>query len=167
MAIAVLGFVGFESAVVFAEEARRPRRTLPAAMYASVAVIAALYGVSAWAMTAAAGSDRIVEEARARGTDLVFALVAHRLGPIAVTAGQVLFATSITAAMISFHATTARYVFALGREGVLPAVFGRTTMAGAPKAASLAQTTVGLGVIVAVAVTGTDPLVGLFYTGSV
>ena len=36
--------------------------------------------------------------------------------------------------MISFHNTTARYIFALGRERVLPPVFGRTGLrTGAPE----------------------------------
>jgi hypothetical protein len=46
--------------------------------------------------------------------------------------GHVLFSTSILAAAISFHNTIARYVFALGREHALPAVFGRTSTSGAP-----------------------------------
>jgi amino acid transporter len=44
LAIAVLGFVGFESAVVFSEEVRHPRRSIPAATYLAVVVIAVLYG---------------------------------------------------------------------------------------------------------------------------
>jgi amino acid transporter len=47
LAIAVLGFVGFESAVVFTEESRNPRRTVPVATYVSVVVIAGVYGLSA------------------------------------------------------------------------------------------------------------------------
>ena len=48
--IAVLGFVGFEQAPVLAEEARRPRRTIPAATYTALAVIAVVYAGAAWAM---------------------------------------------------------------------------------------------------------------------
>jgi amino acid transporter len=61
---------------------------------------------------------------------------------------------------------TARYIYALGREGVLPKVFGSTTRTGAPVAGSGAQSLVGLSVIIAFTVTGADPVVGLFYTAS-
>ena len=40
LVLAVLGFVGFESAVVFSEESKDPKRTVPLATYLSVAIIA-------------------------------------------------------------------------------------------------------------------------------
>src|SRR5699024_1879265 len=70
----------------------------------------------------------------------------------------------IVAATISFHNTVARYMFALGREGVLPEALGRTsTRTGAPRAASLVQTGVGAAVIATYALGGLDPLVELFF----
>jgi len=44
------GFVGFESSVVFSEEARDRQRTVPIATYLSVALIAVLYAFASWAM---------------------------------------------------------------------------------------------------------------------
>lgn len=164
LAIAVLGFVGFESAVVFSEESRNPRRTVPRATYLSVVIIATLYGLSAWAMAVSAGADQIAAQSAKNGPDIIFMMADTQLGGTAATLGHVLFATSIIAAMISFHNTIARYVFALGRERVLPAVFGRTTPSGAPRAASLSQSAVALVVIVVFALTGADPVVKLFYT---
>jgi amino acid transporter len=166
LAIAVLGFVGFESAVVFSEEARNARKTIPAATYLAVAVIAVLYGVSAWAMTVAAGPAHIAQAAHDQGPDVVFTMAAAHLGHTAGVLGHVLFSTSILAAALSFHNTIARYTFALGREHVLPQVFGRTSTSGAPRAGSIAQTVVGLTVIVGFAVTGADPVVNLFYVAS-
>jgi amino acid transporter len=166
LAIAVLGFTGFESAVVFSEEVRHPRRSIPVATYLAVVVIAVLYGVSAWAMTVAAGPDRIVQAAHDQGPDVVFTMAAAHLGHTAGVLGHVLFSTSILAAAISFHNTIARYVYALGREHALPEVFGRTSTSGAPRAGSLAQTAVGLLVIGGFAVAGADPVVDLFYVAS-
>jgi amino acid transporter len=165
LVLAVLGFVGFENSVVFAEESRDRHRTVPVATYTSLAVIAGLYAVSSWAMTVATGPDRIVAESAAKGPELVFALAAAQMGPVMAEVGLTLFATSLLAAMISFHNTTARYGFALGRERVLPAVFGRTSRSGAPKVASLAQSTVGLAVIVGYAYSGWDPVTRLFFWG--
>ncbi|GAA3148419.1 APC family permease [Nonomuraea roseoviolacea subsp. carminata] len=163
---ATLGFVGFESAVVFSEESRDPRRTVPTATYASIAIIAGLYALSAWAMTVATGPAHIVEAARRDGAETIFVIAATQLGSAVVDIARTLFVTSLFAAMISFHNTTARYFFALGRERVLPAVFGRTRpRTGAPKAGSIAQSVLGFLVIVGYAVLGLDPLVQLFFYG--
>src|SRR5205823_150221 len=61
LAIAVLGFVGFESSVVFSEEARDRQRTVPIATYLSVALISVLYAFASWAMSVATGPDKVVE----------------------------------------------------------------------------------------------------------
>ncbi|WP_113701376.1 APC family permease [Nonomuraea lactucae] len=166
LVIATLGFVGFESAVVFSEESRDPRRTVPISTYAAVAIIAGLYALSAWAMTVAIGPGNIVETARRDGAETIFVIATGQLGSVVVDIARVLFVTSLFAAMISFHNTTARYFFALGRERVLPAAFGRTRpRTGAPKAGSIAQSVLGLVVIVLYAVLGLDPLVQLFFYG--
>jgi amino acid transporter len=150
----------------FSEEARNARKTVPAATYLAVAVIAVLYGVSAWAMTVAAGPAHIAQAAHDQGPDVVFTMAAAHLGHTAGVLGHVLFSTSILAAALSFHNTIARYAFALGREHVLPQAFGRTSPSGAPRAGSIAQTAVGLAVIVGFAVSGADPVVNLFYVAS-
>jgi amino acid transporter len=166
LAIAVLGFVGFESAVVFSEESRRPKRTIPLATYSAVVLIAALYGVSSWAMAQAAGSDQIVAQSQEQNVDLLFNLAAVHMGSGSATLGHILFVTSIIAAMISFHNTTARYVFALGREGVLPNIFGSTSGSGAPRSGSVTQSILGLVVIIVYAAAGWDPVLQLFYIAS-
>lgn len=165
LALAMLGFVGFESAVVFSEESKDPRRTVRVATYASVAIMAGLYSLSSWAMTVAVGPDAIVARSQEQGPELVFTLAAEHLGPAAADIAHILLATSIVAGMISFHNTTARYVFALGREHVLPTRLGNTSRAGAPKVGSLLQSLFGLVVITVYAVAGWDPLVQLFFWG--
>ncbi|GIG59162.1 amino acid permease [Longispora fulva] len=164
LVIAVTGFVGFEGAAVFAEETKNPRRTVPIATYVSVGIIATLYAVSAWAMTVATGPENIVNTSRENGPETIFLLAGAHLGTTAVHIGHALLLTSLIAAMISFHNTTARYAFALGRERVLPAAFGRTSRrSGAPKVGSLAQSALGLVVILGYAAAGLDPLTQLFF----
>ncbi|MBN1171078.1 MAG: APC family permease [Micromonosporaceae bacterium] len=166
LVLAVLGSVGFESAVVFSEESKNPQRTVPVATYLSVGAIAVLYTFASWAMTVAVGPDQIVAVAGEQGTEVIFNLAAAHLGASAATIGHTLFTTSIIAAMIAFHNTTSRYMYALGREGVLPRRWGRTSTAtGSPHVASLTQSTLGLGVILLYALAGWDPLVTLFYRG--
>jgi amino acid transporter len=163
-AIAVTAFIGFETPAVFSEESRRADRTIPRATYLSLALITALFAGSSWAMAAAIGPG-LQGAAQRYGTDLPFAVAATHLGTTTVIdVGRVLFVTSLLAAAISYHNTVARYTFALGREQVLPALFGRTSRRSfAPKYASLAQSAVGFTVIAVYAVLGLDPLVHLFY----
>jgi amino acid transporter len=164
--MAITGFVGFEQSVVFSEESRDPRRTVPRATYIAIALIAVLYAFASWAMISAAGPDQVVGKATEEGPELFFNLAAGPLGTIALHLGHILFLTSLIAAMISFHNIISRYMFSLGREGVLPRLFGRTVPGtGAPKNGSLAQSTVGLLVIALYAVMGWDPLVQLFFWG--
>ncbi|GIE86939.1 APC family permease [Actinoplanes regularis] len=166
LVMAITGFVGFEQSVVFSEESRDPRRTVGRATYIAIALIAVLYAFASWAMISAAGSDKVVGRAVEEGPELFFNLAAGPLGTIATDLGHILFLTSLIAAMISFHNIISRYMFSLGREGVLPRMFGRTVPGtGAPKNGSLAQSVVGLIVIVAYAVAGWDPLVQLFFWG--
>jgi amino acid transporter len=164
--MAVTGFVGFEQSVVFSEESRDPRRTVSRATYITIGLIAALYAFASWAMISAAGADQAVQRATEEGPELFFNVASGQLGTTALHLGHALFLTSLIAAMISFHNIISRYMFSLGREGVLPRVFGRTVPGtGAPKNGSLAQSAVGLAVIVLYAIMGWDPLVQLFFWG--
>jgi amino acid transporter len=166
LALGVLGFVGFESSVVFSEEARDPRRTVPTATYLSVALIAALYAFASWAMSVATGPDQVVGQSQGQGPELIFTLAGQHLGGWIVDVGHALLVTSILAAMISFHNTTARYAFALGRERVLPPGLGRTShRTGSPAIGSIIQSIVGIAVIVIYAIGGWDPVVNLFFWG--
>ncbi len=157
--VAVLGFVGFEQAPVLGEEARHPRRTVPAATYLALGMIAVVYAGAAWAMAVHAGDRHVVAAATQQGPGLLFSLGGGTLGQ----AGQFLFLTSLFAAALAFHNTCWRYAYALGRENVLPAALGRTGANNIPKAASLAQSATGLAVIVFFAATGQDPMARLFF----
>jgi len=163
----IAGSAGFEASTVFAEEARDPRRTVPRATYIAVAVTGILYGLSAWAMTVATGVSGIVPAARQHEEDLFFALAAQHLPAVVVDVGRLLLLTSVFAALLAFHNTVARYVFALGRERVLFAFFGRTgRRTAAPVRGSAVQSGVALVVIVVFAAAGWDPIRHLyFWTG--
>lgn len=164
LVLAVLGFVGFEASVVYSEESRNPRRTVRLATYTSIAIIGAVYLLSSWAMSVATGPNEIVAFTQENEAGTIFVLADMFLGSTWVDIGETLFITSVLAAMISFHNTCARYGFALGRERVLPGALGQTSArSGAPVAASIIQSVVGLAVIVIYAVLDLDPLVQLFY----
>jgi amino acid transporter len=144
LAVGMLAFVGFETTGAYAEESIRPRRQTGQAGYAAVIVLALLPAVASWSVGVAAGPD----QAGARGAQLVFDLAAARLAPWTVTVGRLVLVTGLVAALLAVHQTIARYLFALGRERVLPARLGRTarrTMA--PRAASLTQSAIAALVV--------------------
>ena len=160
--IAGLAFVGFEQSPVLAEEARNARRTIPAATYTALAAIGALYAAAAWAMQAHAGPTHVAAAAAAAGPGLLYGLSSS--GALA-QAAQVLFMTSLFAAALSYHNVTWRYMFALSREGVLPAALSRTSRASIPRAASLIQSGSALAVIVMFAAARWPAMNGLFFGG--
>jgi len=157
--VSVLGFVGFEQAPVLAEEARNPQRTVPAATYGALGMIAVVYAGASWAMAVHAGNDHVVTAAGRQGPGLLFGLGGGTLGQVA----QFLFMTSLFAAALAFHNVVWRYMYALGRENVLPAALGRTGSNNIPKTASLAQSATGLATILAYAALGWNPMTRLFF----
>ncbi|WP_432839128.1 APC family permease [Dactylosporangium sp. CA-092794] len=161
LVLAIAGFVGFEATVVLSEEAKDPKKTIGRATHWAVLLPGLLCGVSAWAMSVNAGD--IVQAARDNETDLVFKLVGPYVPEALVNIGYILFLTSVFAAMLAFHTAVTRYQFALGRERVLPRMWGVAhPRTGAPLAGSITQSVLALGVLILYYVTGTDPLVHLF-----
>ncbi|WP_199515012.1 APC family permease [Nucisporomicrobium flavum] len=119
-----LAFVGFETTAAYSEEVR-PHRRIGRAAALSVLVLTLLYAAASWAMTVAAGPDRIAARAAERGPELIFDLAAARFVPGAVTAGRIVLVTGLLAAMLALHHTVVRYLVGLARERVLPAGLSR------------------------------------------
>jgi amino acid transporter len=165
-AVATTAFVGFEAAPGFAEEARSKNRTVAVATFVGLGVMLLSYSLTSWAASASMGVGETVGKAQEtldQGGPF-FPALAEASGSWASDLGRVLLVTSIAAAALSYHNTTARYAFALGRERVLPSFFGRTrARSGAPMAGSLFQTIIAAAVIVLFAAAGWDPLVNLFF----
>jgi amino acid transporter len=170
----VASFVGFESAAIYSEECRDPKRTVARATFIAVGLIAVFYALSSWLLGVAAGPDTMISPDKlvAAGftsgngpdpTTVLFITGQDRLGAFWGDAASLLFATSLFAALLSFHNAVARYAFALGREGVLPSTFGRVNpRTGAPWIASLTQTVLALTVVLVFAIAGADPVLKLF-----
>ncbi|MFF2791009.1 APC family permease [Streptomyces sp. NPDC058049] len=150
----IAAFVGFEQSPVYAEETSKPHIVVSRVMFLAVGFVALFFAVSAWALTVATGPSEVVETSAEAGPTLLFQLTESRLGTTFTDVLHVLFVTGMFAAMLSFHNVVARYAFAMGREGLLPATFGRTNAgAGAPATGSLLQTGVAALVVIAFALT--------------
>jgi amino acid transporter len=163
LAFGIASFTGFESGAIYSEEVKNPRSTVATATYVAVAFTGIFYALSAWAMTVNVGPDAIVQAAAEQGPGLVFGALAGYAGTFIADAANLLFITSVFAALLSFHNGVARYLFALGRERVLPQFLGRAGItSGAPVAGSLMQSVLAVVVVGAFVVAGRDPVIDLF-----
>jgi amino acid transporter len=159
----IAAFIGFESGAIYSEECRDPRVTVARATYIALAFTGIFYALSAWAMTVTVGTANLQTAAIENGPGLVFIALADHWGPIVADIANVLFLTSIFAALLSFHNSVARYLFALGRERVLPAGLARVgARSGGPVTGSIVQTGTAVVVVAVFALAGTDPLLQMF-----
>jgi amino acid transporter len=162
-AFGIAAFIGFESAAIYSEECRDPAHTVARATYAAVAFTGIFYAASAWAMTINVGTWNLQPAAAAAGPGLVFGALTDHFGTVVADIANILFLTSVFAALLSFHNAVARYVFALGREHVLPGAFSRVSARSrAPIAGSVVQSIIALVTVALFAVGGGDPVLQLF-----
>ncbi len=154
-------FTGFEATVVFSEEARDPRRTIPRAAYLSIGFIGLFYAFTTWCLSTANGLGTVQDDAAAKLESGTFVpdIAGRYLGSPFVTVLDFLVVTSFLAMLIGFHNLFARYVFALGRAGAIPTVLGRTSSRSrTPVAAALAIGATELVVLGGFEVARADPI---------
>ena len=151
MVLGILAFVGFETGAVYGEEARQPRRTIPLAMFALLVFLAVLYIWTAYAATIGVGWQHAgailgdVNAAPQQYITLAGTFVGSWLGSTLV----VFVLTSNFASSFAMHQAMVRSLYAPGRDGLVPRVFGRTHPRWhSPYLATFAQTGFTLVVIV-------------------
>ena len=156
-------FTGFEATVVFSEEAKQPRRTIPRAVYGSIAFIGGFYALSAWALGNAAGADSVQAAAAADPAGFVFAIAEREVGPWLSAVLEILVVTSFLAMLIGFQNMFARYVFALGRARVLPTRLGDASRrSGTPTKAALSVSALLTVILAGFELAGADPIMVTF-----
>ncbi len=159
--LAATGFLGFEATALFSEEAKQPLRTIPRATYTAIISIAIILGVTTWAVVSAIG----IAQAQATAVkhlptgDLIFTVAQKYLGGPLTTVMMILLLVSLFAAMLAFHNSATRYLYALGRARILPHALSRTRATGAPQFAGIVQA--GFAAVMAVIffLAGADPIV--------
>lgn len=142
--LALYMFIGWENGPALAEECRDPRRTIPRALFISVAIGAALFVLFAYATVTGFHYD----VASIGRSSVPFLTVADRyLGGAAVVA-WIAGIVSVLATLISAADSQARMLFDGGRSGLLPARLGHVRQrSGTPVNALLVMAGAGLGII--------------------
>lgn len=156
-------YIGFEATAVYAEEAKDADATVPKATYVAVTFLAIFYALSAAVVIYGLGLDGAVAIAGdPEQAPFLTSIVADTfLGTWGVDAMLVLVVTSFFACLLSFHNATSRYLFSLGREGLLPRSLGTVNGHGAPWRGSVLLLAVAGVVVLLTAVTGRDPYFGM------
>ncbi|WP_170213222.1 APC family permease [Catellatospora citrea] len=159
VAFAMAAFVGVETVPAYAEEARGGATAVRRAMLAAIGFAGAFYAIGAWAMSVHAGPGGVAQIGSDASAGPLQTL-SRVFGPAVGALATMLMATSVVAAMSSFHQAGVRYLFAMAREAVLPGFLASTNRSGeTPLAASLSQTALAGVVIAGFALLGADPLV--------
>ncbi len=171
-AFAFASFIGFEATAIYGEESKDPKRAVPRATYLAVIVITVLFALTAFAMVTGMGSSVVVDKTLELSEGLVnpagvlFALAAQYVGPWMATVMGILVISSLFAGLLAFQNASARYLFAMGRAGVLPASLGNVNGRGAPARASVVTSIITGVVIVLFAALQLDPVLTLFFWAS-
>jgi amino acid transporter len=140
--LALFMFIGWENGPALAEETRDPRRTIPRALYLSVAIAAALLVFFAYATITGFGYD-VSSIGR---SSVPFLTVADRyLGGAAVLA-WIAGIVSVLATLVAGADSQSRLLYDGGRRGLLPAKLGQVRpRSGTPVNALLFMACAGLG----------------------
>ena len=163
LALGIAAFVGFESVTAFGEETR-DRQSTARAMTAVLVFLSLLYATASWALAVAVGPTAVADAARAEGAQLPITVLRNAFGDIVAGLAVVLVILSVLGAMTAFHHVVARYLYALGREGVLPSRLatirdsGRAGRGGVPVSGSIVQSALALAVVSSAALIGVDPI---------
>jgi amino acid transporter len=120
-AFGMLSFTGFEAGAVLAEETENPKRNIPRAVIGSVLVSGAFYGVITYATAIGFGVREAAEKWPSSAQGLAAVTTTKTLTNLVLFAA----ASSSLFAALGVHTAVTRFLFAMGRERVLPSALSR------------------------------------------
>ena len=132
-------YIGFDVVATTAEEAKNPARDLPRGILGSLLICTVLYCAVALVMTGMVRYDQLSSEA---SLAQVFTDVGKPGYATLISAGAV---AGLTTVVMTLLIGTSRVIFAMSRDWLLPASWGKSN----PRTGTPVKITVGVGVIVA------------------
>jgi amino acid transporter len=155
---AFLAYCGFEAAGSLGEEAWAPRRDVPQAMLTTIALGVVFYLACVTVQVWGFGVDAAGVAAFAASSAPLGNLALAYSGPALAIALHVAALVSAVGAGLGCVLVAVRMMFALGRDGLLPAALARvSSRTGAPSVALGVELAVGLAVITAFRLAGAAP----------
>ena len=120
-------FAGFEACVAMGEEIKYPRINIPRALFLAPFVVFAVNALFQWFLIGITPVDKLAGLATAQAPYADAMAAAGILGfPLALLAAGIAFGGDFSTLNAS-TATTSRYLFTMARDGVMPAVFAKTS----------------------------------------
>ena len=143
--LAMFMFIGWENGAALAEETREPKRTIPRALYISIAAATVLFVLFAYTTIVGFHYDT---SSIGRASVPFLEIADHYLGSAAILAWLAgIF--SVLSTLVAAANSQARVLFDGGRSGLLPARLGTSRPPGeTPVTALLVMTVFGLGIVV-------------------
>jgi amino acid transporter len=158
-------WVGFESTAMYGEESRNPKKIIPIATLVSVVGIGLFYTFVSW-MTVAANGMKAPAIAAKQYAEIFFIPTREMVGEWAVDLFQILILTGSFACAMAFHNCASRYLYALGREDLVPGTartLGRTHHRhGSPHIAGFVQTGISVVLVLLFFFAGMDPYIHMY-----
>lgn len=155
----VASFMGFETAAIYSQEARDAQRSVPRAMYLSIAFIGLLYAGSIWLLLNHFGVAQAVGVAGRDPGGMWLSMFRTLAGPTAARIGGALVITSLFAAVLSFTNVVARYWHVLAVRGLVWQFLSRThATRQSPHLASALTMAISIGLVLLCARAGLDPM---------
>jgi amino acid transporter len=120
----VLAFFGFESSTTVAEEVRNPRRNLPIALIGSVVLTGLWFTFAMYSIIVGYGARHVSQISSA--TAPLHDLAQRYIGGWYANLVDLAAVSAIIAVLLAIHTANFRVIYALGRDGALPKLLGRT-----------------------------------------
>ena len=145
--LGILLFVGFEAAASIGEESHDPRRSIPRALLGTVGASAAFFVLMAYAISIALGNKAVSQGAWAFDPAALDKVATQYVASWFATIIDLVVILDATALALAICVTIGRGYFALGRDGLLPSVFARTSRFDTPWVGNLVVALGGGGLI--------------------
>jgi len=156
------GCIGFEATAIYQEEAKNREVSIPRATYGAILILGTFYVLSSWCLVLSISPGDVKAAAAVDPGRLVTGVAERYLGTIGRDVLNLLTITSLFAAVLGFFNNITRYLFALARDGLIPAALGKVhPVHGSPSAACVVLTVILSLVVGMFALAGLDPLLNL------
>ncbi len=117
--LAVLSYIGFESAAALGEETKNPHRNIPRAVFGSMIVVGLFYVLMAYVGTVGYGVDRMIT-GFANDPAPFDTIGRHYSGPFFVVLIDLVGLLSFFGAALAIINGGARIIYTVGRDGLFP-----------------------------------------------
>ncbi len=151
--LGILLFVGFEAAASIGEESEDPHRSIPRALIGTVAVAAGFFVIMSYAFSIGYGQKAVSEGAWAFSPGPVSELATLYVGSWFATILELVVILDAMALALAICVMIGRGFFALGRDGLLPSFFAKTSRHNTPWVGNLMVAVGGIGLVVLVSIT--------------